>query len=76
MKIRRPEGRRNVQMGPVVITELPGHRFNPEGRVLGFLETPVGLNLWEIGEDYTLGHIEDELGVEYVQVWPLERWGA
>ena len=50
--------------------------FNPEGRVLGFLETPVGLNLWEIGADYILGHIEDELGVEYVQVWPLERWGT
>ncbi len=50
--------------------------FNPEGRVLGFLETPVGLDLWEIGEDYILGHTEDELGVEYVQVWPLVRWGT
>lgn len=48
--------------------------FNPEGRVLGFVETPVGMNIWEIGEDYILGHVEDELGVEYVQVWPLKRW--
>ena len=48
--------------------------FNPEGRVLGFVETPVGMNIWEIGEDYILGHIEDELGVEYVQVLPLNRW--
>ena len=48
--------------------------FNPEGRVLGFVETPVGMNIYQIGEDYILGHMEDELGVEYVQVWPLERW--
>ena len=50
--------------------------FNPEGRVLGFVETPPGLEIYEIGEDYILGHAEDELGVEYVQVWPLERSGA
>ena len=47
--------------------------FNPEGRVLGFVETPVGLDIWQIGEDFILGHFEDEIGVEYVQVWPLER---
>ena len=48
--------------------------FNPEGRVLGYIETPVGMNIWEIGEDYILGKVEDEQDVEYVQVWPLERW--
>ena len=47
--------------------------FDPEGRVLGFVETPEGLWIWEIGEDYILGRAEDELGVESVQVWPLER---
>ena len=50
--------------------------FDPEGRVLGFVETPEGLWIWEIGEDYILGRAEDELGVECVQVWPLERSGA
>ena len=42
-------------------------------RVLGFVETPEGLEILEIGEDYILGKTEDEFEVEYVQVWPLER---
>ena len=50
--------------------------FDPEGRVLGFIETPEGLRIGQIGEDYILGHIQDELEVEYVQVWPLERSGG
>ena len=47
--------------------------FDPEGRVLGFVETPKGLRVGQIGEDYILGHYRDELDIEYVQVWPLER---
>ena len=47
--------------------------FDPEGRVLGFVETPTGLRITQIGEDYILGHVEDELGVESIQLWPLER---
>ncbi|MDE2874163.1 MAG: hypothetical protein OXQ93_01910, partial [Gemmatimonadota bacterium] len=47
--------------------------FDPEGRVLGFIETPEGLTVFEIGADYLLGHATDELGVESVQVWGLER---
>ncbi len=47
--------------------------FDPEGRVLGFIETPDGLTILEIGADYVLGHTTDDLGVESVQVWPLER---
>jgi len=47
--------------------------FDPEGRVLGFVETPEGLWIHEIGEDHILGTIFDELDVEHVQVWPLER---
>ena len=61
--------------------ELPGGErpgslwtvFDPEGRVLGFVETPEGLEIFEIGEDYILGRRLDELGVEHVRVWPLER---
>ena len=61
--------------------EVPGEErpgvlwtvFDPVGRVLGFVETPAGLEILEIGEDYILGQARDELGVEYVQVWPLER---
>ncbi len=47
--------------------------FNPEGQVLGYVETPEGLWIHEIGEDYILGTTWDALQVEYIQVWPLER---
>ena len=47
--------------------------FDPEGRVQGLVETPAGLNVFEIGEDYVLGSAQDELGVEYVHVWGLDR---
>ena len=47
--------------------------FDPEGRVLGFVETPDDLNIYEIGGDYILGHSVNELGVESVQLWPLDR---
>jgi len=56
--------------------ERPGTRwtvFDRQGQVLGIVETPEGLMIYEIGEDYVLGRIRDELDVEYVQVWPLER---
>ena len=47
--------------------------FDPEGRVLGFVETPMGLDILQIGGDFILGRAKDEFEVEYVQVWPLER---
>ena len=47
--------------------------FDPEGHVLGFMDTPAGLRIFEIGEDYLLGYATDELGVEYVQLWSLNR---
>ena len=47
--------------------------FDRGGIVQGFIETPPGLVIYEIGEDYILGKVFDELRVEYVQVWPLER---
>ena len=50
--------------------------FDPGGRLLGFLETPKDLRIFEIGEDYILGRNRDEFGVESVQVWPLERSGG
>ena len=47
--------------------------FDPDGEVLGFVQTPLGLLIHEIGEDYILGRVRDDLDVEYVQLWPLER---
>lgn len=47
--------------------------FDPDGRVLGYIETPRGLEIHEIGADYILARTTDDLGVEYVQLWPLSR---
>ena len=47
--------------------------FDPEGRIQGLVETPPGLVIFEIGEDCVLGSAEDDLGVEYVQLWALDR---
>ncbi len=61
---------------------LPGERhrlwtvFDPEGRVLGLVEMPGSFSVEEIGEDYILGTRRDELDVEYVESWPLDRSGS
>ena len=47
--------------------------FDAEGRIQGLVETPPGLDVFEIGEEYVLGVVEDDLGVEYVQLWALDR---
>ena len=47
--------------------------FDSEGRIQGVVETPPGLDVFEIGEDYVLGLAQDELGVEHVQMWALDR---
>ena len=49
--------------------------FDPDGLALGFVETPPELVIYEIGEDYILGKVKDDLGVEYVQLWSLDRVG-
>ncbi len=47
--------------------------FDPDGHPQGLVETPPGLRLLEIGEDYLLGWRSDDVQVEYVQIWPLSR---
>ena len=47
--------------------------FDQEGRIQGLVETPAGLEVFEIGEDYLLGRATDDLGVESVQLWSLSR---
>ena len=47
--------------------------FDSEGRVLGFVETPDALSIFEIGENYILAKVTDDLGVEYVRLWGLTR---
>jgi hypothetical protein len=47
--------------------------FNPEGRLLGEVKTPAGLDLHQIGQDFLLGVWRDELDVQYVRMYALER---
>lgn len=48
--------------------------FAPNGRWLGPVEAPPGVTgVFEIGRDHLLAKREDELGVEYVDLYELER---
>ena len=47
--------------------------FDPEGRVQGLMEIPPDLSVFEIGADYILGRVSDDLGIERVQLWSLDR---
>lgn len=50
--------------------------FDPEGRALGLVEMPGSFRVREIGEDYILGTRDDELDIEYVESWSLDRTGS
>lgn len=47
--------------------------FDPEGRILGAVELPAGFTVFEIGEDYVLGRLTDDLEVERVLLHVLRR---
>jgi hypothetical protein len=47
--------------------------FDTSGRLLGTVETPKGLRIFQIGRDFVLGVMRDELDVEHVLVYPLLR---
>jgi hypothetical protein len=47
--------------------------FDPEGRLLGTVETPPGLAVHQIGADFLLASWEDDLGVEHVRLYDLLR---
>ena len=47
--------------------------FDPTGRWLGQVNTPVRFDVYQIGTDFLLGLQRDELGVERVVIFPLDR---
>ncbi len=47
--------------------------FDPDGAMLGPVETPQGFRLHEIGADHVLGRGTDELGIEHIQSYRLIR---
>ena len=49
--------------------------FDSAGRWMTTLTTPVALEIHDIGEDYILGVWRDEMDVEYVRMYSLDRGG-
>jgi hypothetical protein len=47
--------------------------FDPDGRWLGTVETPIGLRPYQIGAAFLLGRHRDELGVERVLLFELVK---
>jgi hypothetical protein len=50
--------------------------IDPGGRWLGQVTTPEAFEVMDIGTDYVAGVFVDDLGVEYVQVFPLQKPAA
>jgi hypothetical protein len=50
--------------------------FDPNGALAGRVSLPPDVSILEIGVDYLLGINLDEMDVEYVEVYRLERPGA
>jgi hypothetical protein len=47
--------------------------FDSTGQMLGLVATPPGLDVREIGRDYILGVAKDELDVQHVRLYVLEK---
>ena len=45
--------------------------FDPDGVMLGVVETPKRFRIYEIGSDYVLGRGADDLDVEHIQIYDL-----
>ncbi len=47
--------------------------YAPNGRLLGRMRTPAGLEVLDVGPDAVLGLATDSLDVQHVQLWGLAR---
>lgn len=47
--------------------------FGADGRFFGVIELPGSLEVYQIGTDFLLGKVSDELGVDRVQLYRIER---
>ena len=62
-------------MGTMRISSGLHDVFRSDGRYLGTVRMPHGLEKDEIGPDYVLGVTRDDLGVEFVRMFRLDRGG-
>jgi hypothetical protein len=46
--------------------------FDPQGVMLGEVETPLNFQVYQIGSDFVLGRWTDELDVDHVQLYKLK----
>ena len=49
--------------------------FNPEGVAQGIVELPADFDVHYVGATYVLGVWEDELGVEHIRRYAVDRGG-
>ena len=47
--------------------------FGADGRHLGMIELPANLEIYRIGADFILGKVRDELDVDYVHLYRIEK---
>lgn len=50
--------------------------FDPEGRWLGVVANPAGFELLQVGADFVVGVMHDELDVQRVRVYRLHKGGG
>ena len=49
------------------------HVFGPDGRYLGVVEVPASLRVFQIGVDFILGMVRDDLGVQYIHRYRIDK---
>ena len=49
------------------------HVFGPDGRYLGIVEVPASLRVFQIGVDFILGMVRDDLGVQYIHRYRIDK---
>ena len=47
--------------------------FAPDGHIIAALDVPIGLELLDVGEDYVLALWKNEVDLEYVRLYRLEK---
>ena len=47
--------------------------FGAGGRYLGVVELPPNLHVFQVGLDFVLAKVTDDLGVEYVHLYGIEK---